>query len=156
MADREKKVWLHSSTTGEGEEVEKHQERRRLPRLAGTGLCRAYKACQGISTFPRRIRAVGEEFKAGQGWLSPVLGEPPGPWEERDRTEGVRGRWGCLCGAGIVWSRRGMRRLRQGNVKDRGEGVGGGVRGGRGSWSAVEVKGKRECCPGIWMGKDRD
>lgn len=105
VADREKKVWLHSSTTGEGEEVEKHQERRRLPRLAGTGLCRAYKACQGISTFPRRIRAVGEEFKAGQGWLSPVLGEPPGPWEERERTEGVSGRWGCLCGAGIVWSR---------------------------------------------------
>lgn len=55
-----------------GEEVVKHQERRRLVRPAGTRLCRAYKACQGIWTFPRRIRAVGEESSAGQGWLSAV------------------------------------------------------------------------------------
>lgn len=59
------------------EEVVKHQERTRLARLAGTRLCRAYKACQEIWTFPRRIRAVGGEFKAGQGWLSPVYWGAP-------------------------------------------------------------------------------
>lgn len=58
------------------------------------------------------------------GWLSPVCwGAPWALGGERPyrRSEGGGG---CLCGDGAVWSRQGTRRLRQRNVRGRGEGLG--------------------------------
>lgn len=101
-------------------------------KVAGAKLCRAYKPCQEIWTFFQKDLSTGGRVESRARMAQAcVLGSPLGHrWRPHRRSGG--GGWAAYVETGAVWSRQGLMRLRQGNVKDRGEGWGGGVEEGAG------------------------